>query len=634
MSLARYNGEVQDTAGNGVSSAHIEVRAETVGQPLAALYSDRAGTIAIGNPFDAGTDGSFGFHVAGGAYKIRAYTGPSGAPTFEKILRYQAVGLNAESDSVTAILGGTPLFILTTGQSNYAAVKTFAWTPNANAKMWNNTVDTAGAVGTAFVALSATTVSMPARIASAIADAYPLSQVYVLNVAHSGQAISHWMTGTGSPDAYADIVANITAAMAAAGVSEIDLFCWWQGEADSAIGSSPPTMSTTYLANHATVMTRFWGNSWFPRETPVIINGMSSQADAGGLSPNADTMNDVLLAVAAADPDKRRFVYTAALSGSTYWDVSNPGHMTGQGYFSAGAMTASAFVHGGRGGVKGFTPDPFTGNIAVGTPGTSSTAKFAVNANTSQFVPEHPSLGAAVSQKYGKDATFAYELFDSFAHTSQYIGRRANGTAIAKTALALNDVIFGIAAQGYNGSAYTDNRASLVFTASQTWTTGANGTYLSIYNTPSGTTAPAENLRVSPGALKLLATTGSDVDLDGLPWTAWTSTVTATSGTFTTLGTITARYKKIGKTVFFYLSVPITTNGSAAGVILATLPFTAANFSYQMVSGRENGITGGPLSGRIPQNTAQVQIATAANPPTYPGQNGALIDVAGQYETT
>lgn len=100
MALAKYNRVVQDAAGNGVASAHIEVRQEIPGQPLAALYSDRDGLSALGNPFDADSSGRFGFHVVGGSYQVRAYTGPSGAPTFEVILRYEAIGLNSESDSI------------------------------------------------------------------------------------------------------------------------------------------------------------------------------------------------------------------------------------------------------------------------------------------------------------------------------------------------------------------------------------------------------------------------------------------------------------------------------------------------------------------------------------------------------
>lgn len=99
MSLAKYNRVVLDSAGEGIA-ASIEVRSELPGQPLAALYSDRDGLSSLGNPFTADSDGSFGFHVAGGAYQVRAYTGPSGSPTFEKILRYEPIGLSKESDYI------------------------------------------------------------------------------------------------------------------------------------------------------------------------------------------------------------------------------------------------------------------------------------------------------------------------------------------------------------------------------------------------------------------------------------------------------------------------------------------------------------------------------------------------------
>lgn len=100
MSLACHQFTVQDDAGNVVPAAYIEVRAEVPGQPLAALYSDRAGTIGIGNPFNADSEGFAQFFVTGGAYQIRVYTGPSGAPTFEApIHRYVGIGLNSEGDT-------------------------------------------------------------------------------------------------------------------------------------------------------------------------------------------------------------------------------------------------------------------------------------------------------------------------------------------------------------------------------------------------------------------------------------------------------------------------------------------------------------------------------------------------------
>lgn len=101
MPLARYQFTVTDAAGNVVPNANVEVRREISGQPLAPLYSDRDGLVALGNPFAADADGFAYFHVTGGSYQIRVYTGASGAPTFEAPLwRYVGIGLNAEGDGV------------------------------------------------------------------------------------------------------------------------------------------------------------------------------------------------------------------------------------------------------------------------------------------------------------------------------------------------------------------------------------------------------------------------------------------------------------------------------------------------------------------------------------------------------
>lgn len=107
MAMARYQFTVTDDAGNVVPGAHIEVRKELPGAALAALKSDRDGLVGMSNPFDADSEGFAAFHVIGGAYKVRAYTGPSGAPTFEKIWRYVPVGLAAELDNVSGDIATT-----------------------------------------------------------------------------------------------------------------------------------------------------------------------------------------------------------------------------------------------------------------------------------------------------------------------------------------------------------------------------------------------------------------------------------------------------------------------------------------------------------------------------------------------
>ncbi|MGD9836305.1 MAG: hypothetical protein AB7F72_01700 [Afipia sp.] len=119
--LARHSGVVQDQAGNIIPNAKIEVRRETPGAPLAALKEDRDGLVGLSNPFDAEADGSFAFHVIGGAYKVRAYVGASGAPTFEYIERFVANGTAAEHDAEDFVAAGTVRERLTADRTYHVA---------------------------------------------------------------------------------------------------------------------------------------------------------------------------------------------------------------------------------------------------------------------------------------------------------------------------------------------------------------------------------------------------------------------------------------------------------------------------------------------------------------------------------
>jgi hypothetical protein len=95
MALARREFTVVDEHGDIVTDAQVEVRSEIAGQPLVSLYSDRDGTTPLGNPFSVDSETAVAaFHVAGGAYRIRAFSG-----SFERIERYVAIGTAAETDA-------------------------------------------------------------------------------------------------------------------------------------------------------------------------------------------------------------------------------------------------------------------------------------------------------------------------------------------------------------------------------------------------------------------------------------------------------------------------------------------------------------------------------------------------------
>jgi len=113
-------------------------------------------------------------------------------------------------------------------------------------------------------------------------------------------------------------------------------------------------------------------------------------------------------------------------------------------------------------------------------------------------------------------------------------------------------------------------------------------------------------------------------------WTAYTPTITAGSGTFTTVSA-TGRYLTIGKVTHVKIEVNITTNGTAAGYIVATLPNTAVGFAA--LSGRERNVSGKMLAGMI--GVLSSTTTTCVNyDNTYPGANGASCLLNGSYENT
>ena len=115
---------------------------------------------------------------------------------------------------------------------------------------------------------------------------------------------------------------------------------------------------------------------------------------------------------------------------------------------------------------------------------------------------------------------------------------------------------------------------------------------------------------------------GSAWSVAGIP------TITAQTGTITT-ATGTVRYKIIGKTIFYRLSVSITNNGTGSGTLqINGLPFSLNAALAHMALGRENAVNGkvccfiGSGSGGSILNYDN----------TYPGVNGALLIVNGVAE--
>ena len=113
---------------------------------------------------------------------------------------------------------------------------------------------------------------------------------------------------------------------------------------------------------------------------------------------------------------------------------------------------------------------------------------------------------------------------------------------------------------------------------------------------------------------------------DFVPWTAWTPTVTAGAGSFTTVAGA-GKYAVIGGITFVKVAITITTNGTAATSVRFTLPSTASEAS--VFYGREAGIAGNAMQGVVSAASNVVDLYTYNN--LYPGGSGAGLTVAGFY---
>jgi hypothetical protein len=115
----------------------------------------------------------------------------------------------------------------------------------------------------------------------------------------------------------------------------------------------------------------------------------------------------------------------------------------------------------------------------------------------------------------------------------------------------------------------------------------------------------------------------------GGAWTAYTPTITAQSGTITT-ATATGRYRQSGKTVFLQVDITITTAGTGAGGVIASLPVTAAanvyvGCAYERAT---SGASGAAVIGNVSATQVYARGATGA---TFIA-NGAIVSVGITYE--
>lgn len=115
-----------------------------------------------------------------------------------------------------------------------------------------------------------------------------------------------------------------------------------------------------------------------------------------------------------------------------------------------------------------------------------------LNLNTSSVAP----VSGATLYTQQADGVANIGEFDAFAQTGLLIFRRANNTAASPSALAADDVMGLLAGRGYGSTAYSTNRVTMLFRASQTWTDANQGTYIQFQVTPNNSTTAAAILQL------------------------------------------------------------------------------------------------------------------------------------------
>lgn len=142
-----------------------------------------------------------------------------------------------------------------------------------------------------------------------------------------------------------------------------------------------------------------------------------------------------------------------------------------------------------------------TGGGATGSGTINVLAKWLVTGSTltDSHLTDYASASPPYAELYfpGNATTFFATAYGS-GYYGNFQGRAARGTLASPTASQSGDALAYFAARGYGATGFASAaRAGIAFLAAENWTDAAQGTYASIYTTPTGSVTATERLRVS-----------------------------------------------------------------------------------------------------------------------------------------
>lgn len=179
------------------------------------------------------------------------------------------------------------------------------------------------------------------------------------------------------------------------------------------------------------------------------------------------------------------------------------------GFVGARGYASNGFSSGGRAAIsfraaEAFTPSAQGSYITFATAPTGSLARVervrissggavGINAPTPVTMLDINGDISSVASRAG--ATLS--TFVDTANGSIVLQRKARGTIASPTAVQSGDLISYWVGRGYGATAWSGDRAAMVFRASENWTDAAQGSSIAFNTTAVGTTSTTERMRIA-----------------------------------------------------------------------------------------------------------------------------------------
>jgi hypothetical protein len=243
---------------------------------------------------------------------------------------------------------------------------------------------------------------------------------------------------------------------------------------------------------------------------------------------------------------------------------------------------------------------------------------------------------------YLSGTSYLIESTDAGASTGPFLELYRNSASPAAA-----DLIGAITFSGEDSGGNTTNYATILGRIDDPTDTTEDGslvirgniagtmTDIFYVNRNAASTNSAGTVGLPNGRLSFPATQSASSDantLDDYEEGTFTPTVSAGSGSITTVGAVAGFYEKVGQLVTLTVTITITTNGTGASFLQVTnLPFTSMASAIWHGVGR-NATTGAAIIGSIAASVTTLTMVTTAS--AYPIGSGETLTLTIAYRAS